>query len=874
MDDEVKQILQDFLIDAQEGLKTIETDFVELEKDPTNQEILNGIFRFVHSMKGAASFMGLTNLGGIAHKGESVMDKLRKGDLALNTGIMDTIFLLIDVIRALISELANKETDTETDTTYVGSLLDKILAGETVSLNEQPAWIEAENTPEPTPGMEDVNPDPIVQPVQKEIIAAQPAQGEKPVERRDLSQNIRIDVPKLDYIIDLVGELVLSRNRNLQLQKILSKKYSADETVTIDLQGAGNNLDSLTSELQLAIMKLRMVPVSTVLNKFSRVVRDIANKVGKKVDFKINGGDTEIDKNIVEGISDPLTHIIRNSVDHGIEAPDERVLNGKAEAGQIEMSAYYEGNYVIIEVSDNGKGIDPDRIKSKAIEKGVITNEEAGKMSKAAILDLIFAPGFSTMEQVTDLSGRGVGMDVVKTNIEKLKGHIILDSEKGKGTNLKLKMPLTLAILDTLVVNVSEQKYAIPLADVEEAHRMKFKDLEHTRGHKVFRMRDEILPVETLTEIVKLPYHYHQDTDITVIVLRRNGVKMGIVVDNITGHEEVLIKSLECLDGLAEPQGVSGASILGDGSIIFIIDVDAIMKITCAAEKQAENISKASVTQSIVTETFVLFDNNGREQYAVPACNIEEILIVNRGEIETLAGAMFTKYRGKSLQITTISSVAGTVCDDNNFEDYYLLIIKHGGILTGLITYKLHGIRKYPIDSILPCGESSVSGTTGHIISNDKRFIFLLSPEAISSSIHSSNTLAPVSISAGSSGSGKVLVIDDTKMYRTLLSDVVRECGFTPITAEDGADGLNKLTGDISLVLTDLEMPRMDGYEFTSAARRVYPDKPIVVVTTRSGDADKKKGFDVGVTDYMVKFDKELLRGAIDKYMGSQKKAA
>ncbi|MBI5740126.1 MAG: chemotaxis protein CheA [Nitrospirae bacterium] len=721
-----EDILKDFLAEAGEGIQGLEFDFIALEKNPDDAELINKIFRVIHSVKGASSFIGFRNLESISHKTEDVLNKLRKSELTLTPCIMDILLSAVDSIKLILKDIEENRSDTHIST---GPVIEKLV--NIVTECRQAKEFELEQSTHPG-AVQPSEPEKTPRFTAPKVAIQAPA-------REDI-RSVRINVERLDYLFNLVGELVLSRNRHIQLQRHLWQKYPNDETISLDLLEAGSYLNRLTSDIQLAVMKTRMIPISSIFNKFQRIVRDLAKSLKKEVEIYISGEYTEIDKNIIEGIGDPLTHIVRNSVDHGLEMPDEREAAGKPRAGYIELKSYYEGNYVIISVKDDGKGIDLEAVRKKAVEKGMITASDAEKLSKNTLLGFIFAPGFSTAKNITATSGRGVGMDVVRTNIEKLRGQIILDSDLGAGTELKLKIPLTLAILETLVVTVSGQKYAIPLPNVTETHRTGYGQIEMVRGKRVFRMRDELMPLVLLSEVFNLPHKYDDAAEVTIVVLKHGMLKMGLVVDKTSGQEEVVIKPLDCLDGISEPKGLSGATILGDGSITFILDVDELMKLTKAGERQldAENPGVREAGR-VETDTInvVLVDNLDKEQYAVPARRIKEIEIIKKTDIEEIGGRMMIKYRGKIISLTTIPCITG-VPDHGAFENYYMVILTGQEALesradtdgeVGLLVGRLLGIKK-TTESSFDRNRKALSGVRGSTIFNG-RTTFLLDIEEV-----------------------------------------------------------------------------------------------------------------------------------------------
>jgi len=402
-------------------------------------------------------------------------------------------------------------------------------------------------------------------------------------------QTIRVDVKRLDQLMNLIGELVLAKNRLIKIYNDVEERYEGEKFLE-ELNQVVSSISIVTTDLQIAVMKTRMLPIGKVFNKFPRLVRDLARELGKKVKLIIEGEDTELDKSIIEEIGDPLVHMIRNSVDHGIEPPEERKKLGKPEEGTVWLRAYNEGNMIVIEIKDDGRGMDPEKLKQKAIEKGIITPQEAENMSDKEAFMLIFKPGFSTAAKITNVSGRGVGMDVVKTNIEKLNGIIEVDSVPGKGTTFKLKIPLTLAIIQALLVASQEDLFAVPLSNVIETVRIVEEDIYTIEGRSVLKLRDEVLPLVNMADIFNIEKVLMPEKYLYVVILGLGATKIGLIVDRFIGQEEIVIKSLgEFLKGLP---GIAGATIRGDGRVTLIIDVASLM-----------NLAKETHNKKLVTDS-------------------------------------------------------------------------------------------------------------------------------------------------------------------------------------------------------------------------------------------------------------------------------
>ena len=620
--EDLKEIIEDFLIEAFELVDQIDQDLVELENNPEDLDLLNAIFRVAHTIKGSSSFLNFDILTELTHHMENVLNKARKEELKMTPEVMDVVLESIDDMKSLLQEIKNNGTDqnTQIDIDNICKKLDAISKNEPLdeskeepSTNEQkePDYEnmskeeieneierllkerkeedkkrkqkkknQKEEKPKPAPKTS-----PQIKKVQKEK-----AQKASP---SSMEQTIRVEVKRLDHLMNLIGELVLGKNRLLKIYDDVEERYEGEKFLE-ELNQVVSSISIVTTDLQIAVMKTRMLPIAKVFNKFPRLVRDLSRELNKEMELIISGEETELDKSIIEEIGDPLVHIIRNSCDHGIENSDERKMLGKKEKGTIELKAYNEGNQIVIEVKDDGKGLDPQFLKQKALEKGLISQREAETMGNKEAFTLIFKPGFSTAKAVTNVSGRGVGMDVVKTNIEKLNGIIDIDSELGKGTVIKLKIPLTLAIIQSLLVGVQEEYYAIPLASVLETVRISMDDIYMIEGRNVLRLRDEILSLARLSDIFGIEKVYENSEHAYVVVIGLAESKLGIIVDSLVGQEEIVIKSMgDYLQGI---EGIAGATIRGDGRVTLIVDIAAMMEL-------AKNIKTNIVAETQIQKT-------------------------------------------------------------------------------------------------------------------------------------------------------------------------------------------------------------------------------------------------------------------------------
>ncbi|MCX6834698.1 MAG: chemotaxis protein CheA [candidate division Zixibacteria bacterium] len=557
--DEMKEIIDDFLIEADELISSLDTNLVALESAPKDLDLLNTIFRAAHTIKGTSSFLGFEQVTNLTHKMEDILNRLRKAELTVTPEIMDLLLESLDILKVLLENVRN-HSDEQLDLSEIIVRLaaanegQAIPAGETGRAIAQ-GTVAAETSTEPKAE------------TRKTGSSAKGGEG----------QTIRVDVNRLDSLMNLTGELVLSRNSLQQVVNTINKK---DETVSSreQLNRSAAALSFITTELQFAVMKLRMQPIGKVFSKFPRLVRDLTRDLGKDIELILKGETTELDKSVIEEIGDPLVHIVRNSCDHGIESPEERRSSGKPATGHVIMSASQEGSHIVIKVSDDGRGLDVEAIRAKAVERGMVTEAEAARLSERDVFRFIFAAGLSTAKKVSGVSGRGVGMDVVRTNIEKLNGLIELESTFGIGTTIVIKLPLTLASMQGLLIESDDEVYILPLSSVYETVRSESAAVYYINQRPVMRLRDEIIPLINLGQVLRENVAGFTLTEKPyVVVVGLADRKLGIMIDRFLGQEEAVIKSLG--NFLGNTDGVAGATILGDGRIRLIVDLIGLFNV-------------------------------------------------------------------------------------------------------------------------------------------------------------------------------------------------------------------------------------------------------------------------------------------------------
>lgn len=576
IDPEMKEIVESFIVETKEILEKLDVDLLELEKKPDDKELLNQIFRSFHTIKGTSGFLGLEALPEVTHKCEDILNKLRKGEAVLSASLMDGIILAFDTIKELLKKIEVDQNE-NVQIANVCNILEELIKEIEGSSSEEAAApkVEVPQIVEAQIHLEETK-----------TVAIEIPQPEKPKQEEKKTEiiekaaavpvkenTIRVDVDRLDALLDIVSELVLGRNRLSQVNSHFSIENEGNR-FTRDFGEVTKQIDLMTTELQLVAMKLRMIKIAKIFNRYPRLVRDLTRDLNKDVELVIKGEETEVDKNLIEEINDPLVHLIRNSVDHGVETPDVRIKAGKSPKGTVTLAAEQLGNNIVISIEDDGKGLDIEVLKEKAVNKGLITRDKAKELTRQEAINLIFLPGFSTAEKVSNVSGRGVGMDVVKTNVSKLRGIINIDSELGKGTKITIKLPLTLAIISGMIVKAYQEMIVIPLGSVIEVIRVNNEQIYSIKGKEVIQVRDSILPLVSLKELLKGRLEgkkEERDGWQYVVEVGIAEKRYGIKVDDLIGQQEVVIKTLGSY--LGKIDGIAGSTIMGDGTVVMILDI-------------------------------------------------------------------------------------------------------------------------------------------------------------------------------------------------------------------------------------------------------------------------------------------------------------
>ncbi|HXM63198.1 MAG TPA: chemotaxis protein CheA [Terriglobales bacterium] len=722
-------IVKDFLVESYENLDRLDRELIGLEKNPHDRDALSSVFRTIHTIKGTCGFLGFNKLEKVAHVGENLLTRLRDGQLTLNQEITTALLGMVDAVRQMLGSIEASGAEGERDDSKLIATLTRLQQPP-----EPPA--KSRSAPAPDAAIEAAAPPPSIGDIlmqqagvtQAEILRAAKQQNEgdprrlgeilveqgsvKPADIVDAlrvqssrahatasDSSIRVDVGLLDKVMNLVGELVLARNQVLQF---------ANRAKDTSFLAASQRLNLITTELQAGVMKTRMQPIGNIWGQFPRTVRDVALGCGKEVGIEMEGKETELDKTIIEAIKDPLTHLVRNSVDHGIELPEVRVKAGKDRAGRLILRAFHEGGQVNIEITDDGAGLNVERIRKKAIERALITTEQAARMPEREIFNLIFLPGFSTAEKVTNVSGRGVGMDVVKTNVEKIGGTVEVQSSMGRGTTVRVKIPLTLAIIPALVVTCGGDRYAIPQVSLLELVRLKAdqvgKGIELVHGAPVYRLRGRLLPLVYLSRELKLTADTRtatkSDGAVNIVVVQAEKQRFGLVVDQINDTEEIVVKPLR--KQLKTVKTFAGSSIMGDGKVALILDVLGLAQRSGVVTETRDRALTEKATESATTEgekqTFLLFAGPGDSRMAIPLSTLARLEEFPVAQVEMSGSQWVTQYRGQILPLIRLSVVleerrnklralqALPAIDSGPIQ---VLVLNHDGRSFGLVVHRI-----------------------------------------------------------------------------------------------------------------------------------------------------------------------------------------
>ncbi|MEW6518028.1 MAG: chemotaxis protein CheW [Thermodesulfobacteriota bacterium] len=1019
------ETLQSFKDESHEHLEGIENDLLAIEEAGAeiDLELVNKVFRAMHSIKGGAGFLGLNAVKTLAHAAENLLNKIRNKELVPTSPVISGLLDAADLLNRLLNQPKGAvELDISGPLAALNSILtpepdqaappgvsqadlpggtpdqltcwqvllaehsaeiaDSRLGGNGIFILEcerstdaepqglapaiqstlesigQVLGIRADDSTAATPGplhvlfstMMDKDmlssfaglppamvheiqqqaepaptpPVPVVEPAPPAPPASPPrknaAADSSPPVKAGTDNSLRVNIKILDHLMTLAGELVLTRNQFLQI--VHSSHLQIFDAVS-------QRFDLVTSELQEAIMSTRMQPVGIIFNKFKRVVRDLAHKLGKEVDLVLEGGEVEMDKTIIEALTDPLTHLVRNSIDHGIETPDRRTAAGKTPCGTLQIKAFHEGGQVIIEIIDDGGGIDTAKIKEKVLSMGTHDKSQVEAMQEHELLRLIFLPGLSTAREVTEVSGRGVGMDVVHANLSKVGGVFDIASKLGKGTTFTIKLPLTLAIIPSLIVSVANERYAIPQVNMVELVRVpaaKVKErIERIDEALVIRLRGRLLPLIRLADALGIEKRFYQErktkqlkvcrrqmiedrrsstlsagedhgslsaagcdtpavseasrenrqnpdrrtspqSAVNIVVVSVGKFHYGLIVDKLLDSEEIVVKPLG--SHLRQSQLYAGATIQGDGKVALILDVVGISKFMNLSSGSVRVRDKGPQEPERINpdaQTLLLVRNSPKEQLAIPLNLVSRIEEIERDQVELTGGRTNMQYRGSTLPLFTVDEVA-KVAPLQEDGGLYVVVFPFGEREAGIMVSEIIDI--VTVTGTLDATTHKQPGIMGSVIIM-KKITMIVDLFGIVAALMP-EWLQHTSLGADSGRGQHILVVEDSPFFNRQICGFLTDAGYKAFSATDGLEGLALLEREkIDLILTDIEMPNMDGLEFTARVRADarWSELPVIAVTSLNSEAAEKRGLKAGVNEYLIKLDREKVIQTIHRYI-------
>ena len=866
-------LLREFVTETNESLDVVDVELVRFEQDPNNAKILDNIFRLVHTIKGTCGFLGLPRLEALAHAAETLMGKFRDGAPASSEAVT-LILATIDRIKIILESLESDQREPEgADDDLITSLegmVDRISVGGAKPESEHSVGTLVHQVLErPLREGEDTLDD-LERAFRNTAIEAEPAKSPKPAATavdaavkedetgKSANQSIRVTVDTLEQLMTMVSELVLTRNQLLEIVR----RHEESEFKT-PLQ----RLSNVTAELQEGVMKTRMQPIGNAWQKLPRIVRDLSNELGKKIDLEMQGADTELDRQVLDLIKDPLTHMVRNSADHGLETAEERRAVGKPEHGLIRLSAYHEGGYIIIRIADDGRGLDTERIKAKAIAQGLVSEVDAEKLPEAQIHKFIFAPGFSTAAKVTNVSGRGVGMDVVRNNIDQIGGTIDVKSVAGAGLSFTIKIPLTLAIVAALIVEAGGHRFAIPQLSVVELVRARSGSehrIESIKNTRVLRLRDKLLPLISLRQLFGLDKDTGEINGGFIVVTQVGSQTFGIVVDGVFHTEEIVVKPMS--SKLRHISMFSGNTILGDGSVIMIIDPNGVAQAfgtNVASQLAAAEASEIKPAPSAGSSTSLLVFRAGSMQpKAVPLSLVTRLEEIDAQKIELSNGRHMVQYRGHLMPLISMSEnvrVKGEgaqpllVFSDGS-RSMALVVDEIVDIVDDTLNIQVASENPGVLGSAIVRGHATEIIDVGHFLPLAFEDWFRRKEQQVQH--------RPCS----------VLLVDDSPFFLNMLTPVLQAAGYVVTTAASARDALALLSEGqaFDVAITDIEMPDMDGFQFAEAVRgdpRIG-NLPIIALSSVVSPEAIERGRRVGFHDYVAKFDRQGLIAALKEQTG------
>jgi two-component system chemotaxis sensor kinase CheA len=846
-------LLKDFLTETNESLNLVDSELVRFEQEPNNGKILGNIFRLVHTIKGTCGFLALPRLETLAHAAETVMGKFRDG-MPVTADAVTIILTTIDRIKKILEEIEALQQEPDGTDTDLIEILGCISRGESVALQPlAPPPVEIKQPDKPA----------AIEPTKPETLEkTQPERSEEERGDRIASHSIRVNVDTLDHLMTTVSELVLTRN---QLLEIVRRNEDSDFKVPLQ------RLSNVTAELQEGVMKTRMQPIGNAWQKLPRIVRDLCAELGKDIELEMRGADTELDRQVLELVRDPLTHLVRNCADHGIERPADRHAAGKAAKGTIRLSAWHQGGHIIIEITDNGRGLDLDGIRSKAIEKGMATAAELEAKSESEICNFIFMAGFSTAAKVTSISGRGVGMDVVRSNIEQIGGTVDLKSVPGAGATFTIKIPLTLAIVSALIVEAGGERFAVPQLSVLELvragnggeHR-----IEHIKDAPVLRLRNKLLPLIRLKDVLHLGQCDNENG--FIVVMQAGNQVFGAVVDGVFHTEEIVIKPMS--SKLRHIPVFSGTTILGDGSVIMIIDpngvAQALGRVVIAGHAERAELENREDDGDADIVSLLVFRAGSAQPKAVPLSLVTRLEEIDCRKIEASDGRHLVQYRD---QLMPLLRTDGKMDLKKEGVQPILVFSDHGRSM-GLVVDEIVDIVEERLDIEVASdrpgvlGFAVIKGATTEIVDVGH---FL--PQAFEDWFRRPDA-------STRRQARTVLLVDDSIFFRELLTPLIKAAGYRVVAVASAAEALKALKSDsrFDLIVTETEMPEVDGFALAEATRAIpsRAETPIIALATMVSADAIERGRAVGFYDFVAKFDRAGLVAAIKEQGADLNRAA
>ncbi len=876
------ELLRDFLTETNESIDVVDVELVRFEHDPNNAKILDNIFRLVHTIKGTCGFLGLPRLEALTHAAEALMGNFRDG-ASVTSDAVTLILATIDRIKMLLDRLERNQAEEPGDDRDLIIQLSRLATAAHGGASEAAAPVVA-TLARQTPA-DPVRSDRGLRDELASILAAA-AEAPKSIAPADAgggrdedaasrdddrsndkiaTKSIRVHVDTLEHLMTMVSELVLTRNQLLEIVR-----RHEDSEFKVPLQ----RLSNVTAELQEGVMKTRMQQIGVAWQKLPRIVRDLSTELGKAIELELHGAETELDRQVLELIKDPLIHMVRNSADHGLETPAARRAAGKPEKGTIRLSARHEGGHIVIEISDDGAGLSTERIKAAAITRGLATEAQIEKMSEAQIQRFIFAPGFSTAQKVTSVSGRGVGMDVVRANIDAIGGTVDVKSVLGQGTRFGIKIPLTLAIVSALIVESAGDRFAIPQLAVVELVRVRNNSehrIEHIKDAAVLRLRNKLLPLVHLKVLLKIDEGADCLAENGFIVVTQVGSQtFGIVVDAVFHTEEIVVKPMS--SKLRHIPMFAGNTILGDGSVIMIIEPNgiaqsignvAIDRDGAAAEQEADRQDTDSGIESML-----VFRAGSPQPRAVLLSLVTRLEEVDVRKIESANGRSLVQYRGQLMPLIPVN-------DDVRIKStgkQPLLVFSDEGRSMALVVDEIVDIVEQRLDIELLSQRPGVLGSA------------LVRGQA--TEVIDIGHYLPLAFDdwqdwrerRASAARHRVLLIDDSAFFRNMLAPLLNAAGYAVSSAASAPEALIMLRAGarVDIVITDIDMPGMDGFELTSAVRRDPRTAliPVIGLSSLVSPESVERGRQVGLHDYVAKFDRQGLIAALKEQTADMNRAA